>query len=42
VDGNPESVKYDGQRIAEIVKPLARSVEWSDEKKRVGALWEAP
>ncbi|MCL4533741.1 MAG: FAD-binding oxidoreductase [Bacteroidetes bacterium] len=41
VDGNPESVKYDGQRIAEIVRPLARTVEWSDEKQRVNALWEA-
>ncbi len=41
VDGNPDGVKYDGQHIAEIVRPLARSVEWSDEKARVNALWEA-
>ncbi len=41
VDGNPDSVKYDGQRIAEIIKPLAANVEWSDEKARVNALWEA-
>jgi glycolate oxidase len=41
LDGNPDSVRYDGQRVAEIVKPLARNVEWSDEKARVNALWEA-
>jgi glycolate oxidase len=41
LDGNAESVKHDGQRVADIVRPLARSVEWSDEKARVNALWEA-
>jgi glycolate oxidase len=41
VDGNPPSVAQDARRIAELVAPLATSVDWSDEPKRVAALWEA-
>jgi glycolate oxidase len=41
VDGNAPSVAHDARRIAEVVAPLADHVEWSDEPKRVAALWEA-
>jgi glycolate oxidase len=41
VDGNPPSVAQDARRVAELVAPLATSVDWSDEPKRVAALWEA-
>ncbi len=41
VDGNPPSVAQDARRIAEVIAPLAEAVEWSDEPKRVAALWEA-
>lgn len=41
VDGNPAGVAADAQRIAEVVAPHASKVEWSDEPKRVAALWEA-
>ncbi|HLZ10360.1 MAG TPA: FAD-binding protein, partial [Chloroflexota bacterium] len=41
VDGNAPSVACDAKRIAELVAPLADTVEWSDEPKRVAALWEA-
>jgi glycolate oxidase len=41
VDGNPPSVAQDVRRIAELVAPLAAGVDWSDEPKRVAALWEA-
>jgi glycolate oxidase len=41
VDGNPQGVRWDAERVAEVVRPLAREVEWSDEPARVAALWEA-
>jgi glycolate oxidase len=41
VDGNPAGVEYDAQRVSEVVRPLAISVEWSNEPKRIAALWEA-
>jgi glycolate oxidase len=41
VDGNPPSVAEDARRIATLVAPLADAVDWSDEPKRVAALWEA-
>lgn len=41
VDGNAPSVAHDARRIAEVVAPLADQVDWSDEPKRVAALWEA-
>jgi glycolate oxidase len=41
VDGNPPGVRWDAETISELVRPLARSVEWSDEPKRIAALWEA-
>ncbi|MDP8923796.1 MAG: FAD-binding protein [Chloroflexota bacterium] len=41
VDGNPPGVRWDAERIAEIIRPLARTVDWSDEPARIAALWEA-
>ena len=41
VDGNPPGVRWDAEKITELVQPLARSVDWSDEPKRIAALWEA-
>jgi glycolate dehydrogenase FAD-linked subunit len=41
VDGNPPGVRWDAERIVEVVSPLARQVEWSDEPSRIAALWEA-
>jgi len=41
VDGNPPGVRWDAERVQEVVRPLARSVEWSDEPARIAALWEA-
>ncbi len=41
VDGNPPGVRWDAERIVEVVSPLARTAEWSDEPKRIAALWEA-
>lgn len=41
VDGNPQGVRWDAEKISEVVRPLARGVEWSDEPARISALWEA-
>src|SRR5215213_4567774 len=41
VDGNPPGVRWDAEKITELVQPLARSVDWSDEPQRIAALWEA-
>jgi glycolate oxidase len=41
VDGNPPGVRWDAERVSEVVRPLARSVDWSDEPARIAALWEA-
>jgi glycolate oxidase len=41
VDGNPPGVRWDAEAISELIRPLARQVEWSDEPKRIAALWEA-
>ena len=41
VDGNPPGVRWDAERIVELVRPLTREVEWSDERARIAALWEA-
>ncbi|MBV9356315.1 MAG: FAD-binding protein [Chloroflexi bacterium] len=41
VDGNPPGVAWDAEQIQGAVASLARSVEWSDEPKRIAALWEA-
>src|SRR5215207_6777334 len=41
VDGNPPGVRWDAEKITELVTPLARTVDWSDEPKRIAALWEA-
>src|SRR5205085_5898392 len=40
VDGNPAGVRWDAERITEVVSPLAQQVEWSDEPARINALWE--
>lgn len=41
VDGNGPGVAFELQRIVDVVKPTAFQVEYSDEPKRVAALWEA-
>jgi glycolate oxidase len=41
VDGNPPGVRWDAERITEVIAPLATQSEWSDEPKRINALWEA-
>ena len=41
VDGNPPGVRWDAEKIAEIIAPLARTVDWSDEPARIAPLWEA-
>lgn len=41
VDGNPPGVAFDLQQIASVVRSSAFQVDWSDEPKRVAALWEA-
>jgi glycolate oxidase len=41
VDGNPPGVRWDAERITEVIAPLARRTEWSDEPARINALWEA-
>jgi glycolate oxidase len=41
VDGNTPGVRWDAERICEVIGPLARQAEWSDEPARINALWEA-
>jgi glycolate oxidase len=41
VDGNPPGVRWDAERICEVIGPLAQRAEWSDEPGRINALWEA-
>jgi glycolate oxidase len=41
VDGNPPGVRWDAERVCEIIGPLAQQAEWSDEPTRISALWEA-
>jgi len=41
VDGNPPGARWDAEKIIEVVTPLAVRSEWSDEPKRIAALWEA-
>ena len=41
VDGNPPGVRWDAEEIVARVSALALSAEWSDEPKRIAALWEA-
>ncbi len=41
VDGNPPGVRWDAERVSEIISPLAVRTEWSDEQARINALWEA-
>jgi glycolate oxidase len=41
VDGNPEGCRADAEKISEVVAPLSREVEWSDEPERIATLWEA-
>lgn len=41
LDGNPPGVRYDAERIVELVTPLAIGAEYSTEPQRIAALWEA-
>jgi glycolate oxidase len=41
VDGNPPGVRWDAERITEVIAPFAQRSEWSDEPARINALWEA-
>ena len=41
VDGNPPGVRWDAERICEVIGPLAIQAEWSDEVSRINSLWEA-
>jgi glycolate oxidase len=41
VDGNPPGVRWDAERVVEVISPLAQQAEWSDEPRRIAALWEA-
>src|SRR5919109_842286 len=41
VDGNPPGVRWDAERICQVIGPLAQQAEWSDEPRRIAALWEA-
>src|SRR3954447_201201 len=41
VDGNPPGVRWDAERICDVVGGLATKTEWSDEPVRIAALWEA-
>jgi glycolate oxidase len=41
VDGNPPGVEYDARKLSEVVRPFATAVDWSNEPKRIAALWEA-
>ena len=41
VDGNPPGVRWDAERICEVIGPFAQRTEWSDEPGRINALWEA-
>jgi glycolate oxidase len=41
VDGNPPGVRWDAERICEVIAPFAQRTEWSDEPARINALWEA-
>jgi glycolate oxidase len=41
VDGNPPGVRWDAETICAQMQPWAHTVEWSDEPRRIAALWEA-
>ncbi|HEV7665535.1 MAG TPA: FAD-binding oxidoreductase [Chloroflexota bacterium] len=41
VDGNPPGVRWDAERISEVIGPFAQRTEWSAEPARINALWEA-
>ncbi|MGI9147477.1 MAG: FAD-binding oxidoreductase [Chloroflexota bacterium] len=41
VDGNPPGVRWDAERVCEVIAPFAQRAEWSDEPERINALWEA-
>jgi glycolate oxidase len=41
VDGNPPGVRWDAERVCEVIAPFAQRAEWSDERQRIAALWEA-
>jgi glycolate oxidase len=41
VDGNPPGVEYDAAMLGDVVRPFATAIDWSNEPKRIAALWEA-
>jgi glycolate oxidase len=41
VDGNPPGVRWDAERVCEVIAPFAQRAEWSAEPARINALWEA-
>jgi len=40
VDGNPASVQWEGEQIADIMKKQPAKVEWSTDPQRMAALWQ--
>ncbi|NPV89333.1 MAG: FAD-binding protein [Firmicutes bacterium] len=40
VDGNPDSVEWEGNKICEVARQRAISVEWATDAKRMASLWE--
>lgn len=40
VDGNPASVQWEGEQIAEIMRKQPARVEWSTDPQRMAALWQ--
>lgn len=40
VDGNPNSVEWEGQKICEVARRRASQVEWATDPKRMASLWE--
>ncbi|WP_371378349.1 FAD-binding oxidoreductase [Sporomusa aerivorans] len=41
VDGPPPGVAYQAQKVAEVCKPIAMEVNWTDDPAQVKSLWEA-
>lgn len=40
LDGNPASVKWEGEEVSRIVGLLAANVEWSTDPQRMSELWQ--
>ena len=41
VDGQPPGEAYQAQKVAEVCKPIAMEVNWTDDPAQVKSLWEA-